>query len=245
MQGGRPPGRPTRSEAKPNEAHRMARPISSARSVPGRTGRYRSALREIGVIHATPDQPPVRCLLRGQLVTQHCESGGACIADQTWKEPGGTAIRYQSETAECLDKHRRARRNHDVAGERDAGARPRGNAIDRRDDRHRQVAQCEYQRLVVSLNGFPEIYAPAAGHDHAVAKVLPRAKSATRTGQHQHSRAVINNLRQRAPDFLVHRGIQAVQPIRSVQGQPRNVVCHRILDRGVIHLHSGGGRHSS
>ena len=58
---------------------------------------------------------------------------------------------------ERLNEARRSRGDHQIAGERDIGAGARGHAVDRRDDRHRQMLQRQHQRLVVLLDRVAEI----------------------------------------------------------------------------------------
>jgi hypothetical protein len=55
-----------------------------------------------------------------------------------------------------------------------------GDAVDRRDHRHRQALQSEDQRLVIALDGFAEVRARPPGRNLAVAEILPGTEAAAR-----------------------------------------------------------------
>ena len=94
----------------------------------------------------------------------------------------------EPDLAERLDEARRLRGDDDVAGEREVGARAGRDAVDRADDRQRQRAQREHQRLVVALDRRAEIDRRVAGRHRAIGEILPRAEAAAGAGQQQHAR---------------------------------------------------------
>jgi hypothetical protein len=134
-----------------------------------------------------------------------------------------------------LDEGRGLRGNHEVAGEREACACARGDAVHRGDRGHRQAPQRKHQRLVVALDRFAEIGARAAGRHLAIAEVLARAEAAAGARQDQHARAVLGNASERLADFRVHLPVEAVEPLGTVQRKARDAIAHVIEDRRVAH----------
>ena len=182
---------------------------------------------ELGVFDAAPDQAPLRRLLRRQLVAQQCQAHRARIAEQPRQQPRAAGVRHQAELAERLNEARRARRDHQIAGQRDVRARAGGHAVDGGDDRHRQIAQREHQRLVVLLDRLAEIDALPARRDGAIAEILAGAEAAAGAGEHQHARsAIFRQATERIAHFAMHLDVEAVEPIGPVQRQPRDAVAH-------------------
>src|SRR5260221_425680 len=106
------------------------------------SGRDRELLRErldrrlqFRIIHALPDHPPCRRLLGRQLGSQQRQSERTRVAHQPRQVPCAAAIRHQAELRERLHEIRRARRDDEIASQRDIGHGPCRNAVDRAEDR--------------------------------------------------------------------------------------------------------------
>ena len=118
--------------------------------------------RKLGIVDALPDESPGRRLLGGDPVAEQRHSHRPRGADQPRQEIGAAGVGHEPELRERLDEARRPRGDHEIAGERDVGARAGGDAVDRADDRHRQRAQRQHQRLVVALDRRAEVDRRAA-----------------------------------------------------------------------------------
>ena len=139
----------------------------------------------------------------------------------------------EPDLAERLDEARRLRRDHDVAGEREVGAGAGGDAVDRADDRHRQRAQRQHQRLVVALDRRAEVDGRAAGRDRAVAPGPARRRS---RGRRRSAAARAPTRRpstraERVAHLGVHRVVEAVEPVGPVERQPRDAAVDGEQDR--------------
>ena len=87
----------------------------------------------------------------------------------------------------------------------------------------RQRAQPEHQRLVVALDRRAEIHGRVAGRDGAIAEILPGAEPAAGAGQEQHAhRRVGLDARENVAHFGVHRIVEAVEPVGTIERQPRD-----------------------
>jgi len=83
-----------------------------------------------------------------------------------------------------LTKHegRRARRQHDVAGERNVGAGAGRDAVDRGNDWKRQCAQLAHKRVVMGVERVPE-HGRLAVRGHPLAQILASAEGTAGAGQ--------------------------------------------------------------
>src|ERR1019366_4789600 len=144
---------------------------------------------EHGVIDAFPDQADALGILGRELVAEQRQRQRLGPADQTRQQPGAAAIGDEADLREGLDEARRARRDDDVATEREVRAGPRGDAVDRRDDRYRHRSDTQGQRLVVALDGGADVGRRATGfevrRDDRVGEILPGAKAAAATGENE------------------------------------------------------------
>src|SRR5579862_9174345 len=113
---------------------------------------------ELSVLHAAPDQAPILSLFGTQLFPEKRKSARPCLTHQAWQKPGATAVGHESDLDEGLNEGGTARGNHQVACECDVGSRSGGDSIDCCDDRDRQPAQCEHQRLVALLDRLAEVH---------------------------------------------------------------------------------------
>ena len=145
----------------------------------------------------------------------------------------------QAQLAERLDEARRSRRDDDVAGERQIGARAGGHAVDRADHGKRQRPQRQQQRLVVAFDRCAEIDRLAAGRHGTIAEILAGAEAAARAGQQQHARGGVGlHLAECVTHFGVHRVGEAVEPVGAVQRQPRDAAVLREENAFVAHGHT-------
>ena len=157
------------------------------------------------------------------------------VADEAWQTPRPARIRNEAEPRKCLHEARRARRDHEIAGQRQVRAGARRHAIDRRDHRQGKAAQRQNQRLVILVDRLAEIDGLAAGCDGAIAEILPRAEASSGAGEHQHARAFRRERRQRLADLFVHLHVEAVELVRAVEGQPCDAVFDDHQDRFIGH----------
>src|SRR5262245_30139998 len=194
-------------------------------------------LLELSVFNATPDQTPLRRLLRRQFVGQQCEAHGARIADEPRQQPRAAGIRHQTQLAERLNEVCGTSCDHEIARQRDVRPRAGCDAVDCRDDWHRQIAQRQHQRLVVFVDRLTEIDALPAWRYCAIAEILAGAETTTGASEHEHARgSVLRELAQRIAHFTVHLDVEAVQSIRPVQSQARDAVAHIAKDGLVAHV---------
>ena len=113
-----------RSRASPRRPARGAcRPAPCSASP--RAGRQRHrAVHQRGVVHALPDQADALGLFGRQLVAGHRQADGSCATDQARQQPGAAAIGNEADLREGLDEARAARRDHQVAAQREVGPAP-------------------------------------------------------------------------------------------------------------------------
>src|SRR5690606_27282361 len=131
----------------------------------------------VAVVHTAPDQTPLRRLLGAQLVTEQGQAQGSRRSHQSRQDPGAAGIRHETELGEALYEARRARRDGDVAGERDVRPCSRGDSVDRGNDRHGQSPQLEYEWVVVLLYRLAQIGPALVRRYGAVAEILTGAKA--------------------------------------------------------------------
>ncbi len=171
---------------------RLERLLDGRQPARGRLREAREQLvgdgRQLRVVDALPDQSPLRRLLRRELVAEQRESRARArcrpdAAGSTCPPESGMRPILQNAWMKLAD----FAAMHEIAGEREIGAGARGDAVDRADDRQRQRAQPEHERLVVALDRRAEVHRLAAGRDGAIAEILPGAEAAARAGQQQHA----------------------------------------------------------
>ena len=88
------------------------------------------------IVDALPDQAPLGCLLRRQLLGEQGEAHGARHADALRQEPGAAGVGDQAELAERLQEGGGFLRDDEVAGQRHRAAGAGGDAVDGGDGRH-------------------------------------------------------------------------------------------------------------
>src|SRR3954447_24087150 len=69
---------------------------------------------QLGVLDTAPDEAPLSCQLRWQLIAQESQPHGARVSNEPRQKPGATRIRHQSQFRERLYEARRLRCNHHV-----------------------------------------------------------------------------------------------------------------------------------
>ena len=179
------------------------------------------------ILDAAPDHAPGGGLFGGQFVAEQGQAQRPRVADQARQAPCPAAVGNQSELAKGLNEAGGTRRDDQIAGQRDIGARSCRNAIDRRDHGHGQGMQCEHQRIVVLVHGSPEIEADRAPRC-AIREILAGAESAAGTGEHQHAGAAARIARASACLHLaVHLDVEAVELVGPIQRQPGDAIVER------------------
>ena len=195
--------------------------------------------RQLGVLDALPDEPPLRRLLRGELVAQERKAESAGVADQAGQEVRAAGVRHQTELAESLDEARRLGGDYEIAGECQVGARPCCDAVDRTDHGQRQRPQTQHQRFVVALDRRAEIHGRIAGSDGAVTEVLSGTEPAAGACQEQHSnRSIGLDPCENVAHFGMHRVVEAVEPVGTIERKSRDAASAGEQDVFVGHLQS-------
>src|SRR5215831_11323995 len=192
---------------------------------------------KLRVLDASPDHAPACSLLGGELLPEKRETQSARGAYQARQEPGAARIGHEAELRERLHEARRARCHHEITGERNVGAGAGGHAVHRGDHRQRQLAKRQHQRLVVLLDRVREVGRAAIRGDRAVGKILPGTEAAPCAGDHQHPRRRAMQRRECGANFRVHRSVEAVQPLRAIEGQPGDTAAEVEDNVLVAHLH--------
>src|SRR5262249_2534254 len=77
--------------------------------------------RKLRVLDASPDQTPACRLLGRELLPEECETQSPRGAYHARQEPGAARIGHEAELRERLHEARRARRHHEITGERNVG----------------------------------------------------------------------------------------------------------------------------
>ena len=131
---------------------------------------------------------------------------------------------------EGLHKARRARRQHDVAGEREIGAGAGGDAVDGADDRQRQRADLQDQRVVMRRadGRFRPAPAPTISVRSCPAQKPRPAPVSSIARQVLSASAVVERGIERGGHL--HR--QRIQPLRPVQRDP--AIPGKLLDEMVM-----------
>ena len=136
------------------------------------------ALRELhclglqhGVVHAVPDQTPLRGLLGADALVEQRHAQRPRGANQARDEPGAPQVRHEAQARqEGQVEVGAARGQHHVAGERDAHARAGRRTVDGTDDGYRQGAHRANE-------GVAEFLHPVGGFIAACLAGLRRARS--------------------------------------------------------------------
>ena len=96
--------------------------------------------------------------------------------------------------------------------------------------------QAQHEGTIVLLDRRAEIDRRFARRDRAVGQILAGAEAAPCARQQQHAERRIGFDRlQGIADFRVHRGGEAVEPIRAVERDTRDTACRFELDVFVTH----------
>ena len=110
-----------------DEAERMGRAACEALGDDARLSH------EIFVVDGAIDHARGLSLLGADRLGQHHERPGARIANEAGQDERAAGVGNEADAHEGLEELSRLRREHDVAGERDIGARPRRRTVDRAD----------------------------------------------------------------------------------------------------------------
>ena len=148
---------------------------------------------------------------------------------------------HQAELAEGLDEARRARRQDDVAGQREIGTRAGGNAVDGAQHRPLEALQAADQRVVQAIERGAEV--DRLARDLPLAEVLAGAERAPGAGQqHGADRPVELDPVERVGELRVHRLVEGVEAVRPVQGDRRDAIGDLQENRRLCHgFHPGRG----
>ena len=169
------------------------------------------------VIDRAPDHAPGLGLLRRHRLGSERKRPRAGGADQARQDPGAARIRHQPDLGEGLHEARRARGQHDIAGQRDIAAGARGNAVDGGDDRKGQRAQLAHQRIVIGLERAAQ-HRRLASLGEPVIEVLAGAETAAGAGKKERPAiAVALGGGERLVQRHVHGLSEGVEPGRPVQ----------------------------
>ena len=135
-------------------------------------------------------------------------------------------IRHQADAREGEDEAGILGRVDQVAGERQADPRAGGHAVDRRDDRQRQLADGPDERVVLRReDGSEGALARAATQVRAAAEATPGAGHDDRP-----NRIVTARCLERCQQLTAHGRVQGVEAVWPVEGDGRDAVRARDLD---------------
>ena len=169
------------------------------------------------IVDRAIDHPPGSGVFRADRIGQHGECAGAGVAHKPRQDPGAARIGNKANAREGLQKLGRFRREHDIAGQRDIGAGPRSRAVDRTDDRLREIVDRTDQRIDSFFERLAKVRPGLARSKRAVGKVRPGAEASA--GARNENRAAVG-LRGSAGDSrrqrFEERGVQRVQALGSI-----------------------------
>ena len=137
---------------------------------------------EVLVVDGAIDHADRLSPLRSDRLGQHHQRASARIADEPRQNKGAASIWNEADPGERLQELSRFRREHDVAGKRDIGARSRRRTVNGADDRLRQVADAANDRIEAVFERLAEVRAGVAGSKGAVGEVRPGAEASPRAG---------------------------------------------------------------
>src|SRR6266705_2722377 len=156
-------------------------------------------------------------------IAKHRQTDGASGADEARKKVRSARVGNEPDLGKGLDEARRLGGDDDVAGECDVRAGTGGDAVHRADNRQRQMPQRQHERPVVALDRRAEIDRLRSGSHRAIAEILPGAEGAPGAGQQQYAkRSVRLDACERISHLGVHRVVEAVQALRTVERHTRD-----------------------
>ena len=184
----------------------------------GETRAQRVRLRhQLAVVERFPNQSPCFRLVGAKRLGGEGKRACAGGTNESRQQPRAAAIGNEPDLGEGLDEARRARRQNDVAGERDVGAGAGGDAVDRGNDRKRQGAQLAHERIVIAVertsedDGFAVLVQP-------LVQILPGAERAAGAGEQERAAvAVVLRLGERALEVRMHGLGECVELPRAVE----------------------------
>ena len=189
------------------------------------------------VVEHLPDQAPLLGLPGCDRLGEQRQRSGARGADKTRQEPGAARIRHQADARECLHEARRARRQHDVAGERHVGAGAGRDPVHGGNDREGKCAQFSHQRIVEILQGMAERRRLAGAE--AIGEVLAGAEAAARAGEQQRpAGGIAFRVLERRRERHVHGFGERVEPLRPIEGDDPIALAQIDEDGFVVHERS-------
>ena len=175
-------------------------------------------LHQRGVVDGLPDQTPLLGARGVQRFGQHREPARSRRPDQAREKISPAEVRHQPDPGESLQEARRARGEHDVAGEGEIGARAGRDPIDRAYDRNRQGPHQAHDRIGQLAERVAEVARRRPRRQQPFAEVLPGAESASRPGQqHRAAVGVAARLLERRLQLKQQRLHERVEPLRPVE----------------------------
>lgn len=186
-----------------------------------------------------PDHAPRSGLLGWQFFPQHGKGGRPRHANRARQQPGTAGIGHKTDLGKCLDETRRLRRQHDIAGKRDARARAGGDTVDGAHHRHLKAPDPAHKRVVALLQRTGEIGTFTVGGRRALRQILTGAETTPRARDQQAAHAGFRRLDhvERVAQLLMHAYGEGVEPVGPVQGQGRDRVGRLQGDR-LVHQQS-------
>ena len=160
-------------------------------------------------------------LFRLQPLARHQEVLGAVHPDEQRPDHLAAVARADAHADVGVGEHRPARRDHDVAQQRDGGAQPHRIAAHRAD--HRLLA---VEEVVDDLTRLAHGRARTAGTRLVVAaEVAARAERSALTGHHQHLHLGVGvGIDPQPRELVVHPPVDRVEPLGPIERGARDAV---------------------
>jgi len=170
-------------------------------------------------------------LLGAQSLTGEREPESARGADEARQIPRPAAVGEQPDLAERLNEARGFRGDHEIAGERDARPCSGCHTVDSGDHRAGQLPQAANQRVVSGIDRGAEIERRSVWNSGAIAEILPGGEGTACPREHEDARSAATRLCDCAAQVCMHRGIERIELVGTIERDARHAVRERIENR--------------
>ena len=170
--------------------------------------------------HDGGHQAEIARLVRAQLALAHEDLERAVATERTHERAGQAGVGHQPDAVEGGHEAGLLGRDDDVGGERQAHSGPGGDAVDRGDDRLRQVADRLDQRVVLGGQHGPEVALLGSA-----AQVGAGAEAAAGAGDHDSARRLVaRGDLERGQQLFAELAVERVERLGPVEREGRDAV---------------------